>query len=83
MKLKPNEKEALSEAIDQMNESLDRFIEFYNEAEEDKAIIELDDEVIALITSVKEKYGEDALTKKINLILKEVLSLVSDEEKDS
>jgi len=83
MKLKPDEKEALSDAIDKMNESLDRFIEFYNEAEEDKAIIELDDEVIALIEAGKEKYGESGLTKKINLILKEVLSFVSDEEKES
>ncbi|MGD6832656.1 atypical membrane-integrating protein (Mistic protein) [Sutcliffiella halmapala] len=83
MKLKPDEKEALSDAIDKMNESLDRFIEFYNEAEEDKAIIEYEDEVIALIQAGKEKYGESALTKKINLILKEVLSFVSDEEKES
>ncbi|MCA1321818.1 atypical membrane-integrating protein (Mistic protein) [Bacillus tianshenii] len=83
MKLKPDEKEALSDAIDQMNESLDRFIEFYNEAEADKAIIEFDEEVIELIQAGKEKFGESALTKKINLILKEVLSFVSDEETES
>ncbi|WP_223701538.1 atypical membrane-integrating protein (Mistic protein) [Sutcliffiella deserti] len=76
MKLKPNEKDALSAAIDQMNESLDQFIEFYNESEEDKAIIEFDDEVIQLILAGKERFGEEALTKKINSLIKEVLSFL-------
>jgi voltage-gated potassium channel len=82
MKLRPEEKNQLSEAIDKMNESLDRFIEFYNDSEEDRPIIEFDDEVISLIEAGKEKYGEEALTKKINSIIKEVLSFISSGDKD-
>ncbi|WP_078379237.1 atypical membrane-integrating protein (Mistic protein) [Sutcliffiella halmapala] len=82
MKLKPNEKVALSDAIDRMNEGLDQFIELYNEAEEDKAIIDFDEEVLQLLEAGKEKFGEAALTKRINTIIKEVLSFVSTEEKE-
>ncbi|WP_053073744.1 atypical membrane-integrating protein (Mistic protein) [Bacillus sp. LL01] len=80
MKLRQEENEQLSEAIDKMNESLDRFIEFYNESEEDKPIISFSDEVIKLLEAGKQKYGEDALNKKINSIIKEVLSFVSTED---
>lgn len=80
MKLRQDEKEQLSDAIDKMNESLDRFIEFYNEAEDDKPIISFNDEVIQLIEAGKKKYGEEALNKKINSIVKEVLSFISSED---
>lgn len=80
MKLRQEEKEQLSEAIDKMNESLDRFIEFYNESEDDKPIISFNDEVTQLIEAGKQKYGEEALTQKINSIVKEVLSFISSEE---
>lgn len=80
MKLRQEEKEQLSEAIDRMNESLDSFIEFYNESEDDKPIISFNDEVIKLIENGKQKYGEEALNTKINAIVKEVLTFISAED---
>ena len=80
MKLNDTEKATLSNAIDQMNESLDKFIELYNEAEEDKEIIVFDEDVIKLIQAGKNSYGEEAITKKINNIVKEVLSLIAEQE---
>ncbi|WP_227521433.1 MULTISPECIES: atypical membrane-integrating protein (Mistic protein) [Bacillus] len=77
MKLNPDEKAKLSQAIDQMNESLDEFIELYNEAEEDKEVIVFDEEVMELVKLGKEAIGEEALTKKINSIIKEVLSFMN------
>ena len=63
-----------------MNESLDKFIELYNEAEEDKEIITFDEEVVKLIQTGMDTYGEEAITKKINTIVKEVLSLITEQE---
>ncbi|AST93079.1 atypical membrane-integrating protein (Mistic protein) [Sutcliffiella cohnii] len=80
MKLNDIEKTTLSNAIDQMNESLDKFIELYNEAEEDKEIITFDEEVVKLIQTGMDTYGEEAITKKINTIVKEVLSLITEQE---
>lgn len=74
------EKSTLSNAIDQMNESLDKFIELYNEAEEDKEIITFDEEVVKLIQTSMDTYGEEAITKRINTIVKEVLSLITEQE---
>ena len=76
MKLNAGEKDKLSKAIDQMNESLDEFIELYNESEEDRDIIVFDEEVTELIKLGKETLGEEALTKRINAIIKEVLSFM-------
>lgn len=74
------EKSTLSNAIDQMNESLDKFIELYNEAEEDKEIITFDEEAVKLIQTSMDTYGEEAITKRINTIVKEVLSLITEQE---
>ncbi len=70
------EKKLLSEAIDKMNEGLDTFIGFYNDSEEDKALIEFSDETVETIEKAIEVYGKDEVTSKINTIIKEVLSFL-------
>ncbi|QFT90371.1 Membrane-integrating protein Mistic [Bacillus sp. THAF10] len=80
MKLSKEEKEQLSEAIDKMNESLDVFIEYYNESEDDTPIISFDEEVLSLLEAGKEKYGTEAFSQRINTIMKEVLSFISKED---
>ncbi|MDF0729041.1 atypical membrane-integrating protein (Mistic protein) [Cytobacillus sp. S13-E01] len=76
MKLNEKEKQSLSDSIDKMNEGLDVFIQFYNESEEDKPLIEFDEDVIEAIEKAKEAYGEEATNKKINTIIKEVLTFL-------
>jgi hypothetical protein len=78
MKVNDKEKQALSDAIDKMNEGLDVFIQFYNESEEDKPIIEFDEEVISAIEKAKKTFGEEEITKRINSIIKEVLAFLPD-----
>ncbi|CAG9620976.1 atypical membrane-integrating protein (Mistic protein) [Sutcliffiella rhizosphaerae] len=80
MKLRKDEKEKLSAAIDKMNEGLEVFIDYYNDSEEDTPIIPFDEEVLALLDAGKTKYGEDLFNKKINAIMKEVLSFISNEK---
>lgn len=58
MKVNDQEKQALSEAIDKMNEGLDSFIQLYNEAEEDKPFINFNQETISIIEKAKNAYGE-------------------------
>ncbi|MFC0271033.1 atypical membrane-integrating protein (Mistic protein) [Metabacillus herbersteinensis] len=76
MKLTEDEKKALSVAIDRMNEGLDSFIEFYNESEEDKQLIEFADETTAVIEKAVQIYGKEEVTAKINTIIREVLSFL-------
>ena len=76
LKLRDEEKKALSAAIDRMNEGLDSFIEFYNESEEDKPLIEFADETTAVIEKAIESYGKEEVTAKINTIIREVLSFL-------
>ncbi|QGQ47811.1 hypothetical protein [Metabacillus sediminilitoris] len=76
MKVSEDEKKQLSEAIDKMNEGLDAFIGFYNDSEEDKALIEFSDETIETIQLAIETYGKEEVTTKINTIIKEVLSFL-------
>ncbi|QOR66019.1 atypical membrane-integrating protein (Mistic protein) [Cytobacillus suaedae] len=80
MKLNEKEKQKLSESIDRMNEALDVFIEYYNESEEDKPLIEFEPEVIEAIEKAKSSYGEEETTKRINTIIKEVLSFIPKNE---
>ncbi len=80
MKLNEKEKQKLSESIDRMNEALDVFIEYYNESEEDKPLIEFEPEVIDAIEKAKSTYGEEETTKRINTIIKEVLSFIPKNE---
>jgi hypothetical protein len=86
MKVKYNneDREKYSDAIDRMQEGLDRMIDLYNEAEDDEEIIRYDEEVITAIVQAKEKFGDDFINQKINTIVKEVLSLMGGQtpEKD-
>ncbi|MDR7074264.1 atypical membrane-integrating protein (Mistic protein) [Fictibacillus barbaricus] len=84
MKYNNEDREKYSEAIDRMQEGLDRMIDLYNEAEDDKEIIRYDEEVITAIVQAKEKFGDDFINQKINTIVKEVLSLMGGQtlEKD-
>lgn len=76
LKVNEEEKKLLSEAIDKMNEGLDAFIGFYNESEEDKALIEFTEETIETIQQAIEAYGKEEVTTKINKIIREVLSFL-------
>ncbi|HZH63137.1 MAG TPA: atypical membrane-integrating protein (Mistic protein) [Metabacillus sp.] len=76
MKINEEEKKLLSEAIDKMNEGLDTFIGFYNDSEEDKAVIEFTEETLETIERAIKVYGKDEVTAKINTIIKEVLSFL-------
>jgi Membrane-integrating protein Mistic len=76
MKLSEDEKNALSDAIDKMNEGLDVFIQFYNDAEEDKPIIEFSEKTMSAIEKAIGVYGKEAVTEKINSIIREVLSFL-------
>ncbi|WNB93010.1 atypical membrane-integrating protein (Mistic protein) [Bacillus sp. NEB1478] len=84
MKYNKEDREKYSEAIDRMQEGLDRMIDLYNEAEDDKDIIRYDEEVMRAIIQAKEKFGDDFINQKINTIVKEVLSLMGGQtpEKD-
>ncbi len=77
------EKKLLSEAIDKMNEGLDTFIGFYNDSEEDKALIEFTEETIEAIEKAIKVYGKEEVTAKINTIVKEVLSFLPNKKGDS
>jgi len=76
LKINEEEKKLLSEAIDKMNEGLDTFIGFYNDSEEDKAVIEFTEETLETIERAIKVYGKDEVTAKINTIIKEVLSFL-------
>ncbi|MBS2970294.1 hypothetical protein J9317_16220 [Metabacillus sp. KIGAM252] len=74
MKISGKEKENLSEAIDQMNEALDVFIQIYNQSEEDKPILRFTTETEQVILKAIEIYGEKTIENKINTLIKEFLS---------
>jgi hypothetical protein len=76
VKYNKEDREKYSEAIDRMQEGLDRMIDLYNDAEDDVDIIQYDEDVIQAIQKAKEKYGEEFINQKINTIVKEVLSLM-------
>ncbi|MBD1382563.1 atypical membrane-integrating protein (Mistic protein) [Metabacillus arenae] len=82
MKLRDEEKSSLSDAIDKMNEGLDVFIQFYNDAEEDKPLIEFTNETIKIIEKAIEHYGHEEVEKKINTIVREVLSFLPKGKKE-
>ncbi|APH03889.1 hypothetical protein [Bacillus weihaiensis] len=82
MKVNDQEKKALSEAIDRMNEGLDAFIELYNESEDDSELIEFQEETIQVIEKAIQAYGKEIVTNKINTIVKEVLSFLPAKKDD-
>lgn len=81
MKLNKDDKKALSDSIDKLNEGLDVIIQLYNESEAEKPLIEFDPEVIEAIESAKETFGEEEITRKINTIIKEVFAFLPKEKK--
>ncbi|MBM6618737.1 atypical membrane-integrating protein (Mistic protein) [Bacillus suaedaesalsae] len=83
MKLHTQEKQTLSDAIDKLNEGLDSFIQLYNDAEEDKPLIEFDDEATTIIERAKKIYGNEEIDQRMNKIVKEILSLIPLNQKDS
>ncbi|WP_243290500.1 atypical membrane-integrating protein (Mistic protein) [Bacillus sp. FJAT-47783] len=74
MKLSPDEKQELSDSIDKMNEALDIFIQLYNDADEDKRIIEFDDETVQILEQAIDSYGKEVIEKKVNTIIREIFS---------
>ncbi|WP_449537390.1 atypical membrane-integrating protein (Mistic protein) [Ferdinandcohnia sp. Marseille-Q9671] len=80
MKLNETDKKSLSDSIDKLNEGLDVVIQLYNDAEEDKPIIEFDQEVIEAIEKAKETFGEEEITRRINTIIKEIFAFLPKDE---
>ncbi|MFE1243390.1 protein mistic [Fictibacillus sp. NPDC058756] len=76
VKYSKEDREKYSDAIDRMQEGLDSMIDLYNEAEDDKDLIQYEEDVISAIKRAKETFGSDFIDQKINTIVKEVLSLM-------
>lgn len=83
MKLNTEEKKTLSDAIDKLNEGLDAFIQLYNDAEEDKPLIDFDDEATSIIEKAKKVYGNGEIDQRMNKIVKEILSLFPLNQKET
>ncbi|MEH7237280.1 atypical membrane-integrating protein (Mistic protein) [Bacillus sp. JJ1562] len=82
MKLNENEKKSLSDSIDKLNEGLDVVIQLYNEAEEDKPLIQFDEDVIDAIEKAKQTFGDEEITRRINTIIKEIFAFLPKDEKE-
>ncbi|OAT82063.1 hypothetical protein A6P54_11210 [Bacillus sp. MKU004] len=83
MRGKSDEIQKYSDAIDKMQEGLEAMIELYNDMEEDTPFIDLEEGVLEDLEKAKRIYGEEYVSKKVNTILKEVLTWLDlDEEKD-
>jgi hypothetical protein len=74
MKANQKETKVLSDSIDKMNEALEEVIELYNGIEEDIPVVKYEQDVLENIAKAKNVYGEEYVNKKINSIVKEVLS---------
>ncbi|MFY4775435.1 protein mistic [Metabacillus sp. RGM 3146] len=81
MKVSKEEKDALSTAIDKMNDGLDVFIQLYNDSEEDLPPVDFSEETIKLIEKAIASIGREKVSEKINTIVKELLSFFG-EQKD-
>ncbi|EIT85599.1 hypothetical protein A374_10198 [Fictibacillus macauensis ZFHKF-1] len=81
MKLNKQSKQLYSKAIDSMQEGLEAMIDLYNEAEEDRMLIQFDEDVEEKIVNAKELHGSDFINRKINAIIREVLTLTKNEDK--
>ncbi|MEH7384826.1 atypical membrane-integrating protein (Mistic protein) [Bacillus sp. JJ1521] len=82
MKLNEIEKKSLSDSIDKLNEGLDFVIQLYNEAEEDKPLIQFDDDVINAIEKAKQTFGDEEITRRINTIIKEIFAFLPKDDKE-
>jgi hypothetical protein len=80
MRAKSDETEKYSDAIDRMQEGLEAMIELYNDMEEDVPFIDLEEGVLEDLAKAKRIYGDEYVSKKVNTILKEVLTWLDLEE---
>jgi hypothetical protein len=80
MRAKSDETEKYSDAIDKMQEGLEAMIELYNDMEEDAPFIDLEEGVLEDLEKAKRIYGDEYVSKKVNTILKEVLTWLDLEE---
>ncbi|XXM72150.1 protein mistic [Lysinibacillus sphaericus] len=80
MRGKSEEIEKYSDAIDKMQEGLEAMIELYNDMEEDTPFVNLEEGVLEDLEKAKRIYGEEYVSKKVNTILKEVLTWLDLEE---
>lgn len=74
MNVSSDEQKLLSGAIDKMNDGLDAFIQLYNEAKLQKSNIEFDEKTLKVIEEAIEVHGKDAVDKKLNRIVQEILT---------
>lgn len=74
MNVSNEEQKLLSGAIDKMNEGLDSFIQLYNEAKLQKSNIEFDEKTLKAIEEAIEVHGKEAVEKKLNRIVQEILT---------
>jgi Membrane-integrating protein Mistic len=81
MRGKSEEIEKYSVAIDKMQEGLEAMIELYNDMEEDTPFVNLEEGVLEDLEKAKRIYGDEYVSKKVNTILKEVLTWLDLEEK--
>ncbi|EQB37425.1 MULTISPECIES: hypothetical protein [Virgibacillus] len=58
------------------DKALDEFIDLFNNLETDVPIIQFGEDVIKNIELAKQKYGEAVIDKKINIVVREMLSLL-------
>ena len=56
------------------DEALDVIIDLFNNLENDRPIIQFDDEVVEQIEKAKIKYGEDTVNERINKIVQDMLA---------
>ncbi|WP_168413169.1 protein mistic [Bacillus salacetis] len=73
MKIDDQERNQLSQAIDQLSEGLDAFIELYNESVEDKPLLQLTEENEGLLGKAIIKFGGNEVNEKVNKVIAELL----------
>ncbi|WP_421383975.1 protein mistic [Bacillus salacetis] len=73
MKIDDQERNQLSQAIDQLSEGLDSFIELYNESVEDKPLLQLTEANESLLSRAIIKFGGEEVNAKVNKVIAELL----------
>jgi hypothetical protein len=73
LKVDDQERNQLSQAIDQLSEGLDIFIELYNESVEDKPLLQLTEENEGLLSKAIIKFGGEEVNGKVNKVIAELL----------
>ncbi|MBP1969115.1 voltage-gated potassium channel [Virgibacillus natechei] len=82
MKANENDYNKYSEAIDRIQEGNETMIELFNELEGDDPMIKFDNGVMETIERAKKKYGDDMVDKKLNNVVREMLSWLDLEDVD-